>query len=539
LRATGDFQDTPIRPFFPRGSARILIPLLWLTASPACGQQSYIPWASSLETEVHVPASRDPRVNQTRQPPQPAGARAPAASAPGAEDVAKPATGAFSDGPITYRGFATRLYEAYFGEKEQAEEEEPSHRPGMESPFDSPPFPFAEYIGPYIGYRDTSAYPLMDAIYHGPNEKWWKKSRIKIYGWAAPAYDASTSRNSNIPLAYGLIPNHIELSQAVLIFERVTDSVQTEHLDWGFKFTNVYGTDFRFTTAKGYFSDQLLKHNRLYGYDPLQMYVDLYIPWIGAGTIIRTGRFISPMDIEAQLSPDNYLYTHSLMNTYDPFTLTGIQFSTRLNRQWHVLFGVHAGGDMAPWTTSSQPNGMLMLKWESKGGNDSLFGGVESIGHGYFKNGHDDLQVIGMTWGHKFTSRLHTMTEAYYVWERNALQGGTVIDGPAYPYFTRVGPGTFLPGLSDSFGIVNYTAYKTSDKSYLVLRSDCLDDPRGYRTGFPGAYFEHTLGFIYQITPWCMTRPEIRFDYTSGQRAYDNGTRREQFTFNWDFIIRF
>jgi hypothetical protein len=257
------------------------------------------------------------------------------------------------------------------------------------------------------------------------------------------------------------------------------------------------------------------------------------------GTIIRAGRFISPMDIEAQLSPDNYLYTHSLMNTYDPFTLTGIQFSTRLNRQWHVLFGVHAGGDMAPWTTSSQPNGMLMLKWESKGGNDSLFGGVESIGHGYFKNGHDDLQVIGMTWGHKFTSRLHTMTEAYYVWERNALEGGTVIDGPAYPYFTRVGPGTFLPGLSDSFGIVNYTAYKTSDKSYLVLRSDCLDDPRGYRTGFPGAYFEHTLGFIYQITPWCMTRPEIRFDYTSGQRAYDNGTRREQFTFNWDFIIRF
>ena len=56
-------------------------------------------------------------------------------------------------------------------------------------------------------------------------------------------------------------------------------------------------------------------------------------------------------------------------------------------------------------------------------GNDSLFGGVESIGHGYFKNGHDDLQVIGMTWGHRFSSRFHTMTEAYYVWERNALGG--------------------------------------------------------------------------------------------------------------------
>ena len=167
----------------------------------------------------------------------------------------------------------------------------------MESPFDSPPFPFADFIGPYIGYRDTTAYPLMDAIYHGPNGDWWKKSRIKIYGWADPSYNASTSRNTNIPLSYGIVPNHLELSQATLIFERVTDSVQTDHLDWGFKFTNLYGVDYRFTTAKGYFSDQLLKHNRLYGYDPLQMYVDLYIPWIGrvrsSGPVASSRRWTS------------------------------------------------------------------------------------------------------------------------------------------------------------------------------------------------------------------------------------------------------
>ena len=252
---------------------------------------------------------------------------------------------------------------------------------------------------------------------------------IKIYGWADPTYNASTSRNTNIPLSYGIVPNHLELSQGVLIFERVTDSVQTDHMDWGFKFTNLYGIDYRFTTAKGYFSDQLLKHNRLYGYDPLQMYVDLYIPWIGQGTIIRTGRFISPMDIEAQLSPDNYLYTHSLMNTYDPFTLSGIQF-TRVDQSVACSERRARRRDMAPWTTSSQPNGMLMLKWVFRSGNDSLCGGVEAIGHGYFKNGHDDLQVIGMTWAHRFSSRFHTMTESYYAWERNALLGGTVVDGP-------------------------------------------------------------------------------------------------------------
>jgi hypothetical protein len=34
-------------------------------------------------------------------------------------------------------------------------------------------------------------------------------------------------------------------------------------------------------------------------------------------------------------------------------------------------------------------------------------------------------------------------------------------------------------------------------------------------------------------------RPEIRFDYTSDAKAFDNGTRREQFTFSCDAIIRF
>ncbi len=464
---------------------------------------------------------------------------APNGSAPSIADPTEIPNGVVFQDPKTYDGFGTRLYNAYFGKKEQEEEEVASTRPGTIVPFNSPPFPFAAHIGPLIGTRDTSAWPLMDAFYHGPNQDWWKRHRIKIYGWVDPSVTFGTSKNSNIPLSYAIVPNSLQLSQAILIFERVTDSVQTESYDWGFKFTNLYGIDYRYTTAKGYFSDQLLKHNSLYGYDPLQMYVDLYVPWVREGMIIRCGRYISPIDIEAQLSPENYLYTHSVMYTYDPYTFTGIQFITKVNKNFHLMLGVHAGNDMAPWTTSSQPNGEILLKWVSDSGNDSLFGGLDSIGHGYYKNGHDDLQVLALTWGHKFNDKLHTITESYYIWERDALSGGTVTNGAPQSFFPFTGPGTFLPGLSDSFGCVNYTGYQTSDKSYLVFRSDVLNDPRGFRTGFPGTYFEHTLGFIYHITPWCISRPEVRFDYTSGQKAYDNGTKREQFTFNWDIIVRF
>ncbi len=440
--------------------------------------------------------------------------------------------------PQTFDSFASRLFNAYFNPEEVAEEAEANTRRGLTIPWDSPPFPFADHLGPNIGYRDTSVYPLMDAIYHGPNGDWWKKSRIKIYGWADPSVTFGTSRFSNIPLSYSIVPNSLQLSQAILIFERVTDSVQTETTDWGFKFTNLYGIDYRYTTAKGWFSDQLLKHNRLYGYDPLQIYADYYIPWVAQGMIIRMGRYISPIDIEAQLSPENYLYTHSLMYTYDPYTFTGMQFITRLRDRLTLQLGVHAGNDMAPWTTSSQPNGEFLLKWVSPSGNDSLFGGVDSVGKGYYSNGHDDLQVAALTWSHKFTDRFHTLTESYYIWERDALMGGTVTNGPPQSFAPFTGPGKFLPGLSDSFGLVNYTAYKTSDKSYVVLRNDVLNDPRGFRTGFAGTYAEATLGWIYHITPWCVSRPEVRFDYGT-TKAYNNGLARDQFTFNWDIIFRF
>ena len=66
-------------------------------------------------------------------------------------------------------------------------------------------------------------------------------------------------------MVYNIVPNSWQLSQAILIFERQTDSNQTDHMDWGFKVTNLYGIDYRYTTAKGWFSDQLLKHNHLYG----------------------------------------------------------------------------------------------------------------------------------------------------------------------------------------------------------------------------------------------------------------------------------
>ena len=581
INSNKDVRVVAIRLCRSHGRSIVLSYLIALTGSFAHGQQSYIPWSGGsapgasqagaaarlgslagagafFDSKSSTPPAVDfAQVSQEiqQQVPLPGSTGGITVNATGTGDLpALPDAGlpqstaaavtpsaasdAFDTGPQTYDSFLRRLGKAYFNPEEQEKEAEANTSRGQVTPFNSPPFPFSYHMGPVIGTKDTSVWPLMDAIYNGPNGEWWKKSRIKIYGWADPSVTFGTSQRSNVPLSYSIVPNSLQLSQAILIFERVTDSVQKDNIDWGFKFTQLYGIDYRYTTAKGWFSDQLLKHNRLYGYDPLQLYTDLYLPHVAEGMIIRFGRYISPIDIEAQLSPENYLYTHSLMYTYDPYTFTGIQFITKIADQFTLQIGAHAGNDMAPWTTSSQPNGEFLLKWVSRSGNDSLFGGVDSVGKGQYLNGHDDLQVAALTWSHKFTERLHTLTESYYIWERNALQGGTVTNGPPQSFFEAVGPGKFLPGISDSFGLVNYTPYKLSDKSYIVLRNDVLYDPRGFRTGVPGTVAEVTLGWIYHITPWCVSRPEIRFDYGT-QKVYDNNTKRDQFTFNWDIIVRF
>ena len=70
----------------------------------------------------------------------------------------------------------------------------------------------------------------------------------------------------------------VVLDQLALYAERLADVTQTDHFDWGFRITNLYGQDYRYTTSHGILSQQLLVKNSQYGYDPVMVYADLYFP---------------------------------------------------------------------------------------------------------------------------------------------------------------------------------------------------------------------------------------------------------------------
>jgi hypothetical protein len=424
-----------------------------------------------------------------------------------------------------------------------------------------PVFPSSEFLGTNaqapMGVNDynNAQYPLEQAL-------WAKcpilrKNRIRIYGWLNPGMNYGTSKYSNYPMSYIVAARSVHWDQVVLRFERVPDTVQQEHMDWGFRLTNLYGEDYRFTTSKGWFSTQLLKDNNLTGYDPCEAFTELYLPKIGDkkifdGLQIRVGRYISCPDIEAQLAPDNYLFTHSLMFTVDTYTQTGIQSWLQLNKYWNVMTGFHAGADTAPWTNSTVPTAQFLVRWVSKRNKDSVYAGVNDLNGLPFQNptnytppgsqGKDNLQQVNLNWTHVFNRRFHTVSEIYGLWSRDALKGGTVSDGPVRSFGGGGGPGAFIPGYSHAIGLVNYSLFKVTNKDYICLRPiDFLFDPQGWRTGYATNYYSGTVGWCHRFSDLLCIRPEIRMEQSLNKNVtpYDNGTRRGQVTFACDLIQRF
>lgn len=392
---------------------------------------------------------------------------------------------------------------------------EPPRR-GLPAPFKSPPFPGSEYLGvPTIGVPDTEKYPLMKALRGSRFGDWLLDNHVKVYGWVDFSSNASTSRRSNLPDAFNIRADRaIELQQVMIRFERIPDTVQTDHPDWGFRFDNLYGLDYRYTTARGIFSDQLLKHNRIYGYDPVMFYGELYLPRLAQGLIVKVGRFILLPGIEAEVSPYNYMFSHSLLYTYFPYTHMGLLTTTKLNKNWTIQLGLVAGSDIALWDSAREWTPITGIRWVSDRNNDAIyFCTITNSG----KFSYNNVQMLDAVWTHKFNEDFHTLTEAYYSWQR---------DVPGFGY-------------ADWYGVSNYLVRALSGKAYLSFRNEVWNDATGQRTGFNTLYTTHTLGLIYKPLEWLYFRPEIKYSHSYNRAAYDEGRRHSQWTATWDTVVRF
>jgi hypothetical protein len=487
--------------------------------------------AATATPDAVIPAADAAAPNS---PPVPSPAPAQVAAAPDPQ----PLTG----------NFFSRLYKAYANDWTMTSTDSGPAPPfrGYPAPESDPPFPFTmwPYGGsPVIGQPFTQSGPLMEAIWSGSNGDWWKQSGIQIYGWLNGGANASTSKQggySNYPATYAERGNSVQMDQEVLYIERQPDTVQTDHIDWGFRISPIYGLDYRFTTSKGIFSNQLLGENKENGFDIPMAYFDLYIPQVADGMNIRIGRYISLPDIEAQLAPNNYTYSHSLTYTFDCYTQSGINTTTMLSKSWLFQVGLSAGCDDAIWTKDAQATANTCLGYYFHGGGDNLYACANSINEN--KYAYNNLAAYYLTWYHKFNERWHTDTESWYQYERDTPN----VNNPAGQKLLENGAnGAFcahqyqVTCYAPEWSILNYVVEKLGPKDYLTFRTEFFDDLAGQRTGFKTRYSEHLIGWGHWVGSTVLFRPELRFDHAYDATPYDNGTRHSQFMLACDAIFFF
>jgi hypothetical protein len=265
--------------------------------------------------------------------------------------------------------------------------------------------------------------------------------------------------------------------------------------------------------------------------------------------VIRVGRWVACPDIETQLAPDNYLGSHSILFTYDTYTQTGVLFTLRPSVQWLWQIGINAGNDMAPWYQGAVPCLFAGLRWVAMDNNDAFYVCANQINGASFRHfndwglnepaGHDNFNYVVGTWEHRFCKEIHTKTEAYYMWEKDAEIGGTPSLGPLKPFGGGGGDGTLIPGWSHAYGILNYSMAAVNKSDYVTVRNEWYHDSTGFRTGVRGDYTSHTIGYSHQFNSIMMLRPEIGYYRNWENQAFDNGTKHGIWIYGFDFTWRF
>jgi hypothetical protein len=385
---------------------------------------------------------------------------------------------------------------------------------------------------------------------------------IQIYGWinAGGNLSNNTVRGGNAPAAYDYNPNTVQLDQAVIYFERLPDTVQKDHWDWGFRIAPIYGENYRYTTAYGLFSNQFLKQNLNNGFDIPMAYGELFIPQVLDGLMLRLGRYISIPDIEAQLAPNNYMYTHSMTYTFDNYTNTGLDATLAVNKNWIIQAAIGVGTESLPWhvgatianpdpnplfpgTTMKKdpgavPSGTLGVRYTSDSGNDDINIVANGINGGQW--GYNNLQWYGGTYYHKFNDQWHISVEVYDEHQNNVLNannpaalaafaaGGTPFSPNIMPFnspfLAQCNSAAVFSCTAEARAALTYISYKASPLDNISYRVEYFDDVEGQRTGTKTAYFETGIGWQHWFSPQIEIRPEVSYYKSLNANAFNGNS---------------
>ncbi len=343
-------------------------------------------------------------------------------------------------------------------------------------------------------------------------------SRMQILGWTDVGFTGSTDGSSNLPLGFNYLANRPVLQQNWLRIERTVVTSGTTQPTFGFRLDTILpGTDYRFTVARGLFSDQLTANHGgpfTYGIDPVQFYAEAYFPTVFRGLDLKLGRFYAQYGVQSIEAPNNALFSHTYTFLDNPFTQTGLLATMTLTDAWTVQAGVVNGQDVFN-SPGMEPEFIGSVKWTSPDQRDSAtLSTILCSGRFRQRYNLNNANIFDLVYTHKVDSRLTYTAEGLTGFETNVPDVGT----------------------ARWFGVVNYLTYVFTPRLSGTARLEFWDDAQGLRTGARGLYAVPTLGAQFKIRSDVIVRPEVRYDYNNQSPAFEG--HHGLFTAGADLILR-
>jgi hypothetical protein len=419
----------------------------------------------------------------------------------------------------------------------------------------NPPAP-AEIVVPYLTRPPPVVPPAPPVVAPPPPERWWlmrevqgtwlgaalDDNRLFLSGWIEQAYTASTDKASNFPMIFNDRANEYLLQQAWVRIGRKLVTTGTTEMSWGFQVDVINGSDYRWTMSRGLFNSQLVNSTgaqNLYGVDPVQHYVSLYVPTLFQGTEFRLGRFYAPFNIDSIEGISTPLLSRAYAFENSPFTMCGLSAYVSFRPDWSGVFMLVNGNDVYFGDPAEELRFAGNLKWTQSGGRNSVQFGT-SLGRGKFNPayptppqqttvalatepfGRNNFNTFDLIYTHRFNTAFSYNLEIMYGYQYNVPQSALPIADPS--------------GFTNWLSVLQYFFYDVDSRLRLIGRYEDFDDFQGQRTGFAGLYSAVTGGFQYRLTPSMILRPEVRYDYNFESAPFEG--KHGMLTAAVDTIIR-
>jgi len=333
-----------------------------------------------------------------------------------------------------------------------------------------------------------------------------------------------------------------QLNQAYITLEKAID---TSHCGWDFggRVDLLYGTDSRFTEARGLETRRNLDPHwngePFYGLAMPQAYVE-----VGYGDLsVKLGHYYTIIGYESVMAPSNFFYSHAYTMQYgEPFTHTGALASYAASEQLTLMAGFDRGWDNWEDDDTNRLSVLGGFTWSNDNGLSIAITGT--AGQEPTDTGAepgpvtDDRFMYSAVLSKQFNDRLTYVIQHDYGFQDRGVNNNTQD--------------------AEWYGVNQYLFYKLNCCWTAGARFEWFRDDDGFRVGgigsrtnghplgdtrFIGDFYELTVGLNWKPTDNLCIRPEARFDWFDGVTTnanngpFDDGAATTQTTFAIDAYL--